>query len=95
LRALVEKRAKQRGASEAETSKATEQGVLLASGLIAGEGVMGIGTAVTALIMGRRPEGFSFGLTGVTGSVVSLVAFAVLGWILFRTASSRGHREAV
>ena len=89
LRALVEKRAKRRGASETEMNKDTEQGVLLASGLIAGEGLMGIGTAVAALIMGRRPEGFSFGLTGVTGSVVSLAAFAVLGWILFRTASSR------
>jgi len=94
LRALVEKRAMRAGASEDDTNKATEQGVLLASGLIAGEGVMGIGTAVTALIMGRRPEGFSFGLTGITGSVVSLVAFALLGWILFRTASSRGHGEA-
>ena len=44
----------------------------IASGLIAGEGVMGIGTAVAALIVGRRPEGFGFGLTGATGSVVSL-----------------------
>jgi hypothetical protein len=75
-------------------TKDTERGVLLASGLIAGEGVMGIGTAMVALIMGRRPEGFSFGLTGVSGSVVSLAAFAVLGWILFRTASSRGRGEA-
>jgi hypothetical protein len=49
---------------------------------------MGIGTAIAALIMGRRPEGFSFGLTGVTGSVVSLAAFAVLGFILYKTASS-------
>jgi putative OPT family oligopeptide transporter len=95
LRALVEKRAKRRGASESETNKDTERGVLLASGLIAGEGVMGIGTAVAALIMGRRAEGFSFGLTGVTGSVVSLAAFAVLGWILFKTASSRKRDETV
>jgi len=94
LRALVEKRAKRRGASESDTNKDTEKGVLLASGLIAGEGVMGIGTAMAALIMGRRPEGFSFGLTGVSGSVVSLAAFAVLGWILFKTASSRDRSEA-
>ena len=55
---------------------------------------MGIGTAVAALIVGRRPEGFGFGLTGATGSVVSLAAFAVLGWVLFRTASSAGRNGA-
>jgi len=44
LRALVEKRARRRGGSEADTNKHTERGVLLASGLIAGEGVMGIGS---------------------------------------------------
>ncbi len=63
--------------------------MLFASGLIAGEGVMGIGTAIAALILGRRPEGFAFGLSGVTGSVVSMLAFFALAWLLFRTASSR------
>jgi hypothetical protein len=94
LRALVERRAKRRGRTDSGASRDTEQGVLLASGLIAGEGVMGIGTAVAALIMGSRPAGFGFGLTGVTGSVVSLAAFAVLGWILYRTAVSRPGTES-
>ena len=48
--------------------------------------LMGIGTAIVALIIGSRPQGFGFAFTGVTGSVVSLLALGVLGWLLFRTA---------
>jgi len=67
-----------------------ERGVLLASGLIAGEGVMGIGTAVIALAMGKRPPGLGWAFTGAAGTTVSLLAFAGLGWWLYRT----GIRES-
>jgi putative OPT family oligopeptide transporter len=89
LRALVEKRMGARGQSRGKTSSGTEQGVLFGSGLIAGEGVMGIGVAVAALALGGRPEGVGFGLTGVTGAVVSLLAFAGLGWLLVRSTRAR------
>ena len=90
LRALVEKRSSRvDGAAQDKARWSTEQGVLFASGLIAGEGVMGIGTAVAALIMGRRPQGLDFGLTGLPGSIASLAAFAALGWLLYHTASAR------
>jgi putative OPT family oligopeptide transporter len=65
----------------------TEEGVLLASGLIAGEGLMGVGVAITALLMGSRPEGVSWALTGTTGSVVSVLAILGLAWLLYRVAS--------
>jgi putative OPT family oligopeptide transporter len=94
LRALVEKRSRRGGdtAGQDRARSATEQGVLFASGLIAGEGVMGIGTAVAALITGAKPPGFGFGLTGVPGAIASLAGFAALAWLLYRTASTR--REA-
>jgi len=67
-----------------------EQGVLFGSGLIAGEGVMGIGVAIAALILGQRPPGVAWAFTGLTGSIVSLAAFAALGWLLYRSAARRG-----
>ena len=82
LRALVERRAAGRGT---ESVSGSEKGVLLASGLIAGEGVLGIGIAVSAMIAGHKPEGFGMGFTGTTGDVVSLLAFGVLCWLLYRS----------
>ena len=67
----------------------TDKGVLYASGLIAGEGVMGIGIAVAALSMGTRPPGIGFSLEGVTGEVVSLLALGAVALILYRTARRR------
>jgi putative OPT family oligopeptide transporter len=91
LRAWVERK---RNGNEKESKHAdgSEQGVLFSSGLIAGEGVMGIGVAVAALVIGQRPPGIGFGLTGVPGSVVSLLGFAVLGWLLLRTTKSGAGR---
>jgi len=89
VRALVE-RARARAEAGRSGPSQTDSGVLLASGLIAGEGVMGIGLAVVALILQRKPEGLPFGLHGTTGEVVSLIAFAVLGWVLYRTARRGG-----
>jgi putative OPT family oligopeptide transporter len=93
VRALVERARARASASSAGTDE-TDSGVLLASGLIAGEGVMGIGTAVAALILQRKPEGLSFGLTGVPGELVSLAAFVLLAWFLFRTARRGGSAVA-
>jgi putative OPT family oligopeptide transporter len=69
----------------------TEQGVLYASGLIAGEGLTGVGIAVTALIMGQKPPGFGLEFTGTTGVIVSLFAFSMVGWLLFRTATRKSE----
>jgi putative OPT family oligopeptide transporter len=67
--------------------KQTDAGVLLGSGLIAGEGIMGIIVAAIAFYMGRKPEGLPFGLEGTTGEVVSFAMFLVLGYYLFRVAT--------
>ena len=80
------RRARRRERMEVQGDDDTDKGVLYASGLIAGEGVMGIGIAVAAMSMGRRPPGIGFTLEGMLGEVVSLLALAGVGWILFRTA---------
>jgi len=93
LRAWVEKKS---GVKEPGRKKmmSAEQGVLFGSGLIAGEGVMGIGVAIAALVMGKRPPGIGLEVTGIAGSVVSLAAFAVLGWMLVRSARSGAQARA-
>ena len=65
----------------------TDTGVLFASGLIAGEGLTGIGIAVTAVIMGQKPPGIGFSFTGGTGALVSLLAFTAVGYLLYRGAA--------
>jgi uncharacterized oligopeptide transporter (OPT) family protein len=89
VRALVDWAGRRDRQNVAEGGDKTDKGILYASGLIAGEGVMGIGIAVAAMSMGRRPPGIGFSLEGITGEVVSLLALAAVGWILFRTARRR------
>jgi putative OPT family oligopeptide transporter len=71
---------------------ASRQGVLLASGYIAGEGLMGVGFAAAALATGQRPQGLDWAFSGVHGSAVALAAFALLCWLLYHSASI-GEKE--
>ena len=85
MRSVAEQLAARGETSAEEQRSRVDQGVLFGSGLIAGEGVMGIGIAVFALLLGRKPEGVSFALSGVPGSLVSVAAFAVLCWLLVKS----------
>jgi uncharacterized oligopeptide transporter (OPT) family protein len=73
--------------SEDFAEKQTDTGVLLGSGLIAGEGIMGIIVAAIAFYLGRKPEGLPFGLEGTIGEVVSFAVFLILGYYLYRVAT--------
>jgi putative OPT family oligopeptide transporter len=69
-----------------------EQGVLLGSGLIAGEGLMGVVVAVIAVVIAKTPKYAQIHYPAEwLGQVVSLVAFGALGYFLFRVAA-RGRR---
>jgi hypothetical protein len=48
-----------------------------------------VGIAITALAMGQKPPGFGFAFTGATGGFVSLLAFTLVGWFLYRSAVKR------
>lgn len=67
--------------------KQTDTGVLLGSGLIAGEGIMGIIVAAIAFYTMQKPAGVPFGLEGAIGQVVSFAVFLALGYYLFRVAT--------
>jgi putative OPT family oligopeptide transporter len=53
LRGLFERRAK----SESDAAVSRERGVLLGSGFVGGEGLLGVGIAAVAFLQSRKPEG--------------------------------------
>jgi putative OPT family oligopeptide transporter len=83
IRHYVEKRYKIDG-----EEKGKDQGILLGSGFIAGEGLMGVVIAVFAVVMSKAPKFFEIHYPAYwMGEVVSAIAFAVLGWYLFSVAA--------
>ncbi len=74
LRMLLDKKS----ASEDEAIERREQGVLLGSGLVGGEGLLGIGIAGMAFVEGRAPEGIGFAWAGSAAPFVALAALAGL-----------------
>ena len=84
IRKLVD--AKKKSTDDTIAAKQTNAGVLLSSGLIAGEGIMGVLIAGYALYTKSLPKGLSFGLEGITGEIASFIVFLGLGYYLFRIA---------
>lgn len=80
VRALVEWRARK---NDLDPKASAEQGILLGSGFIAGEGIMGVGVAIYAVAMHDRPPGFGLHLAEPWGSVLAMAVFVGLGYILF------------
>ncbi len=72
LRMFLEKRA----ASPEEASSRREKGILFGSGLVGGEGLLGIGIAAVAFIQGSAPQGFGSEWSGAT--FVALLVFGLL-----------------
>lgn len=68
--------------------KGKDQGVLLGSGLIAGEGLMGVIIAVFAVAMSEAPKFLEIPYSPAwIGEVVSFIIFGILGWFLYRIAA--------
>ena len=74
-------------------AKSTNTGVLLSSGLIAGEGIMGVLIAAYAFSVKAKPAGLPFGLEGIPGEAVSFIIFLGLGYYLFRLATRKQEAE--
>ncbi|MBT3181274.1 MAG: oligopeptide transporter, OPT family [Deltaproteobacteria bacterium] len=65
-----------------------DQGVLFGSGLIAGEGMMGVLIAFYAFFMGK-PKGIGVAWPGHLGEFVSFALFAAMGFYLFRRSRAK------
>ncbi len=79
IRYFVEKSAKHKPEIQASRK---ERGILLGSGLIAGEGLMGVAIAAFAAITSHLPQGVGLVWPSVLGEIITLIMFAVLAFIL-------------
>jgi putative OPT family oligopeptide transporter len=68
----------------------TGRGVLLGSGFVGGEGLLGVGLAGAAFMLGRKPDGFGHDWAGEAGAwAMGAVAFAILaGWFARRVLAA-------
>jgi putative OPT family oligopeptide transporter len=77
LRGIFERRAK----SESEASNYRERGILLGSGFVGGEGLLGVGIAAVAFAQNRKPEGIGTEWLGTPG-IAELVGLIVFGFFI-------------
>lgn len=86
LRWWLERRAR----DDADRDARRETGVLLGSGFVGGEGLLGVALAGTAFVLGRRPDGIGTGWAGseLAAMLAGLAAFALLvTWFVRRARS--------
>ena len=78
LRHYMEKRA----ANQEEMEDRRERGVLLSSGFVGGEGLLGVGIAAVAFVLNRKPEGIGTGWLGPEwlAETVGFAAFLLLAY---------------
>ncbi|MFQ5930286.1 MAG: OPT family oligopeptide transporter [Acidobacteriota bacterium] len=66
-----------------------EKGVLFGSGLVGGEGLMGVGIAAVAFMQGAAPQGVGPGWAGVAAPWLALVAFGLLALFFARSCLAK------
>ncbi|MFQ5863857.1 MAG: OPT family oligopeptide transporter [bacterium] len=74
LRLVLEKRAP----TTEEVASRREKGVLFGSGLVGGEGLLGVGIAAVAFIQGKAPTGVGYDWAGAAAPWVALAVFGLL-----------------
>ncbi len=77
-----------RAPDDAARAGRVQRGVLFGSGLVGGEGILGVGIAVSAGVLGRAPVGIGPGWAGPAAPWVALGVLALLAWLYWRLARS-------
>jgi len=77
LRGWFERRAK----SKAEAGERRERGVLLGSGFVGGEGLLGVGIAAVAFVQNKKPDGIGTEWLGPHW-IAQMVGLAAFGFLL-------------
>jgi putative OPT family oligopeptide transporter len=73
-----------RAPSPEAAAERREQGTLFGSGLVGGEGLVGVGIAAAAFLAGGAPAGIGPGWSGAAAPAVALALFAALTWLFWR-----------
>lgn len=85
LRYFMEKRA----SSSEEKDERREKGILFGSGLVGGEGLLGVGIAAMVFIQGHKPEGYGFEWAGAFSPLLAVVAFGALVYFFAKRCMSK------
>ena len=87
IRLWMERKAK----DETQAADRRERGVLLGSGFVGGEGLLGVGIALVAVAKSARPDGIGTAWAGseVVAMLVGAAAFAVFITWFFRQVRGR------
>ena len=82
-----------RSANEEQRQARRERGILLGSGFVGGEGLLGVAIAAVTLALGSRPGGIGLDWAGgpAMEAALGLLAFGLLATWFFRIARGRGH----
>jgi hypothetical protein len=85
IRHMVDKKYKN---DKKGAGKNADDGILLSSGFIAGEGLLGVVIAIIAVIILRTPKFLQIDYSPVwLGQIVSAAVFCALGWYLYKVAA--------
>ena len=84
LRWLMERGAR----NDEEAAERRERGVLFGSGLVGGEGLLGVGVAGVAFLLGRAPKGLGSAWAGELAPWIAALAFGALIWLFARFSRS-------
>ncbi len=87
LRYFIEKKAP----NEEESAQRKERGILFGSGLVGGEGLLGVVIAGVAVGLARAPAGLGYAWAGAIAPLVALTAFGLLAFAFWRLSVQRGE----
>jgi putative OPT family oligopeptide transporter len=88
LGGLLRLAAEKRAPHSAGASARRERGILFGSGLVGGEGLLGVAIAAVAFASGAAPSGIGPGWAGRAAPLVALTAFALLALLFWRLVCS-------
>jgi len=78
-----------RAANDEERDHRRESGVLFGSGLVGGEGLLGVAIAAVAFVQGSAPAGIGYAWAGAAAPALGVAAFGVLAWYFARVSIRR------
>lgn len=87
IRIYIEKKYRSR---EQELGQRRESGILFSSGLIGGEGLMGVGIALFAFYFGK-PLGINIPWPDTIGILFSLLAFTILAYLIYARSKAQNY----
>jgi putative OPT family oligopeptide transporter len=91
---LLRWRGEKSAAKPVEASSRRERGILFGSGLVGGEGLLGVAIAAVAFTSGSAPSGFGFDWAGRAAPWLATAAMVALGYYLWRVANSGDLSES-